>query len=250
MGADVAVILSDISKMENLSLIFADISHQNHVAIKFHQFPDCEVEISQFDFPVNLHSPPESRLESKVLNNSGIAHMKLPPKLSIILAGYYRIVTRSSHFRNSWVQFEFNIIPVNISNLPNLRYLGLQSNKFFTISRGVINDWAQFEKSHSKNKLIINLTGNTLYCSCADIDTINDAAHIQNINLEGYVCLFPSGEKLGLFQVNIKEMESKCGKNWLFFHMYICYLFVMMAYIIPIIMLQARQTPCFSRIII
>ena len=365
MGSDVQVILFDFGKMENL--VFADMSHQTFVPLKFQRFSDSVVESNRFGSPAKFHQVIEKGLESKLfvdLNTSNTFFIKLPPKLKILLAGYYQIVTRSSHFRNSWVQFKpnnveqlclpslsvtetrishvknfnklkvlnldgaktfvhnltlfenvpsleylnlanfnmyyyltnetewnnfalsmnmpnlthldmsrnylkmnktsarffnkfpllqkldlghnlFNIIPVNISNLTNLRYLGLESNTFFTIPRGVINEWAQFGKYHQKNNLTINLTGNTLYCSCADIDTINNAAHIQNIKLEGYVCLFPSGEKLGLFQVNMKEMESKCGKNWLFFHMYIvyiCYLIIMMAYIIPIICYRFRHT--------
>ena len=139
----------------------------------------------------------------------------------------------------------FDIIPLNISNLTNLRYLGLQSNKFFTIPREVMNEWIHFGKSNPKNKLTINLSGVTLYCSCADIKIITDAKYIKNVKLEGFVCLFPSKEKLDLHKINITEMERRCGKNWMVSHMYIvyiCYVFVMMAYVIPIICYRYRHS--------
>ena len=140
---------------------------------------------------------------------------------------------------------KFKIIPVNISNLTKLRYLGLENNKFFTIPREVMNEWIHFGKSNPKNKLTINLSGVTLYCSCADIKIIIDAKYIKNVKLEGFVCLFPSKEKLDLHKINITEMKRRCGKNWIVSHVYvvyICYLFVMMAYIIPIVCYRFRHT--------
>ena len=181
-------------------------------------------------------------------------HLNMPKLTYLDMSGNYLKINKSSiGFFNKFPLLHslhlgnnlFSIIPVNISNLPNLRYLGLQYNKLFTIPKKVMNEWAQFGKSHPKNKLIINLSGNTLYCSCADIGIIIDARHIKHVKLEGYFCLFPSGEKLDLLKINIKEMERRCGEDWIVFHMYvvyICYLSVILAYVIVIVSYRFRHT--------
>ena len=364
MGTDVIVFMHDMGKMRNL--IFVDISHQNYVPLKIHRFPHTETESSQLDSFVKFYQNPEPQLESKKFKKStGTAFIHLPPKLKVILAGYYRVVTRSPYFRHTEVVFNasnsleqiclqslyiaetyvshmnnfkklkvlnlkgaqmlvhhltlfqsissleylnlahfnmyyyltnesewrkfarfmkmphltyldmsgnylkitksskvffnkfpllqtlnlghnlFNEIPVNISNITNLKYLGLQSNQFFTIPKNVMNEWIHFGNSHPQNNLTVNLTGNTLYCSCSDMRTINDAAHIRNVKLVGYVCLFPSGEKLDLSEINIKAMQKRCGPEWIVFHMYIvytCYLSVMLSYIIPIVFYRFRHS--------
>ena len=181
-------------------------------------------------------------------------HMAMPNLIHLDMSGNYLEINKSSigffnkfHLLESLIlgQNKFNIIPVNISHLTKLRYLDLQNNKLFNIPKKVMNEWTQFGNSHPKNRLTINLTGNTLYCSCADIGIIIDATHIKHVKIEGYVCLFISGEKLDLFKINIKEMQRRCGQDWIVFHMYvvyICYLSVITAYIIPILCYRFRHT--------